>query len=148
MHVPVHEFFIHHTEGPSCHDVTHCSSTMRGIQNYHMDTRGWSDIGYSFLVGEDGNIYEGRGWTHVGSHTQNYNSKSFAASFMGSYMTSVPPTAALNAAKNLIACGISLGKIAPDYRLYGHRDAGTTDCPGDALYRVIQGWPHYSHVHP
>ena len=33
---------------------------MKGIQNYHMDSRGWSDIGYNFLVGEDGRIYEVR----------------------------------------------------------------------------------------
>lgn len=34
--------------------------------------RGWDDIGYSFLVGQDGNVYEGRGWHHVGAHTQGY----------------------------------------------------------------------------
>lgn len=36
----------------------------------------WADIGYNFLVGEDGNVYEGRGWTQVGAQTLNYNSKS------------------------------------------------------------------------
>lgn len=35
---------------------------------------GWLDIGYSFVVGEDGNAYEGRGWDKVGSHTLHYNS--------------------------------------------------------------------------
>jgi N-acetylmuramoyl-L-alanine amidase len=39
-----------------------------------MDNNGWSDIAYSFLVGEDGNIYEGRGFDIVGSHTSGYNS--------------------------------------------------------------------------
>ena len=24
-----------------------------------MDSRGWNDIGYNFLIGEDGRIYEG-----------------------------------------------------------------------------------------
>jgi N-acetylmuramoyl-L-alanine amidase len=37
---------------------------------------GWDDIGYNFLVGEDGNIYEGRGWTQTGAHCIGYNSKS------------------------------------------------------------------------
>jgi hypothetical protein len=37
---------------------------------------GWADIGYNFLVGEDGNIYTGRDWTNVGAHTVGYNSKS------------------------------------------------------------------------
>jgi hypothetical protein len=25
-----------------------------------MDSNGWADIGYNFIVGEDGNIYEGQ----------------------------------------------------------------------------------------
>lgn len=119
MHVPVHEFFIHHTESPSCSSQSECSARVRGIQNYHMDSRGWSDIGYSFLVGEDGNVYEGRGWTHVGAHTAGYNSKAFAASMIGSYMSHLPNSKALAAVKNLIACGVHLGKISANYRLYG-----------------------------
>jgi N-acetylmuramoyl-L-alanine amidase len=31
------------------------------------------DIGYNFLIGEDGNVYEGRGWDEVGDHTFGYN---------------------------------------------------------------------------
>ena len=37
---------------------------------------GWSDIGYNFVVGEDGNVYEGRGWNSVGAHTYGYNNRS------------------------------------------------------------------------
>jgi len=29
----------------------------------------WMDLGYSFLVGGDGKVYEGRGWNHQGAHT-------------------------------------------------------------------------------
>ena len=57
---------------------------------------GWSDIGYSFLVGGDGNVYEGRGWGREGAHTFGYNSVSYAASFMGDYTSTLPPTSALN----------------------------------------------------
>lgn len=35
---------------------------------------GWNDIGYSFVVGEDGNVYEARGWDSIGAHTKGYNS--------------------------------------------------------------------------
>ncbi|XP_078310961.1 peptidoglycan-recognition protein SC2-like isoform X2 [Crassostrea virginica] len=148
FHTPASLFFVHHTAGNECHDFNSCASTLRGIQNYHMDTRGWSDIGYSFLVGQDGNIYEGRGWHHVGAHTQGYNSRGFAASFMGNFMTHLPNAASLNAVKNLIACGIQKGFISHSYHLYGHRDVKTTECPGDRLYHEIQSWPHYSHTHP
>ena len=34
---------------------------------------GWPDIGYNYLVGEDGQAYEGRGWNKEGAHTYGYN---------------------------------------------------------------------------
>ena len=41
-----------------------------------MKDKGWNDIGYTFLVGEDGNVYEGRGWDIVGAHCPWYNFRS------------------------------------------------------------------------
>lgn len=55
-----HGLIGHHTAGSHCTDKESCIRVMKGIQNYHMDSRGWSDIGYNFLVGEDGRIYEVR----------------------------------------------------------------------------------------
>lgn len=146
--VPVPEFFVHHTDTKECFNVSACSGAVRGIQKYHMDYKGWYDIGYNFLVGEDGNVYEGRGWTHVGAQTKGYNYKSFGTSVIGNYMTKLPNEKALSALKGVIQCGLKLGKLSADYRLYGHRDAGKTDCPGDTLYKEIQTWPHYSHEPP
>ena len=40
FHTPASLFFVHHTAGNECHDFNSCASTLRGIQNYHMDTRG------------------------------------------------------------------------------------------------------------
>lgn len=40
FHTPASLFFIHHTAGHGCHDFDSCAHTLRGIQNYHMDTRG------------------------------------------------------------------------------------------------------------
>lgn len=46
------------------------------LKDFHMDVREWDDIAYSFLVGEDGLVYEGRGWDTVGSHAPWYNFRS------------------------------------------------------------------------
>ncbi|KAJ8317240.1 hypothetical protein KUTeg_005144 [Tegillarca granosa] len=145
-HLPVDLFFIHHTSEQSCTDPAHCIKIVQGIQNYHIEHNGWWDIGYSFLVGEDGNVYEGRGWKRVGAHTYGFNSRSLALSFIGNFENRVPNEKALNAAKALLQCGVQKGYLNPSYRLYGHRDALPTECPGTSLYNLINTWPHYSTI--
>ncbi|KAJ8317500.1 hypothetical protein KUTeg_005404, partial [Tegillarca granosa] len=145
-HLPVDLFFIHHTSEQSCTDPAHCIKIVQGIQNYHIEHNGWWDIGYSFLVGEDGNVYEGRGWKRVGAHTYGFNSRSLALSFIGNFENRVPNEKALNAAKALLECGIQKGYLNPSYRLYGHRDALPNECPGTSLYNLINTWPHYSTI--
>ncbi|CAN8031696.1 unnamed protein product [Ixodes persulcatus] len=135
--------FIHHTTGSGCDSKASCSRSIRGHQNYHMDKNGWSDIGYSFLVGGDGRVYEGRGWGTVGAHTRGYNSNGIAISFVGNFMTQKPNQAMLNAAQKLIACGIKMGKISSTHSLHGHRDANCTACPGDMLYNIIKKWARF-----
>ncbi|CAF1151191.1 unnamed protein product [Didymodactylos carnosus] len=57
-----------------------CIKTMKDLQDSQMDKRGWTDIGYNFLICNDNNdqqkIYRGRGWTYVGAHCVGYNFKS------------------------------------------------------------------------
>ncbi|GFY54473.1 peptidoglycan recognition protein 3 [Trichonephila inaurata madagascariensis] len=140
MALPVSHVFIHHTAGATCNNKDTCSKVARQIQNYHIDTRKWADIGYSFLVGGDGRMYEGRGWKGVGAHTYGYNSKAIGISFMGNF-EKVPPSAAmLNAARNLIDCGVQKKFISASRQIHGHRDAKCTACPGAALYNIIQKW--------
>lgn len=41
---------IHHSAGRVCNETKTCEQFMRIIQTDHMDNRGWSDIGYNFIV--------------------------------------------------------------------------------------------------
>jgi len=140
---PVGKVFIHHTDGGSCTSIRTCSARMRSIQDYHMDDpdRRYNDIGYSFLVGGDGNVYVGRGWRNVGAHTYGYN-EYYGIAFIGEFTNVLPNDDAIAAAKQLIACG-QPRNISPQYTLHGHRDAGCTTCPGDRLYNLIKRWRRY-----
>ncbi|KAK6185078.1 hypothetical protein SNE40_007396 [Patella caerulea] len=146
IRLPVRRVFIHHTVGSTCTSRESCSRVVRNTQNYHMNTRKYSDIGYSFLVGEDGRVYEGRGWNKQGAHTRGYNTRSIAIAFLGNFSNRQPNGAALTAAQDLIAYGVNNNKISPSYSLSGHRDANgaNTACPGQALYNVIKTWPRYT----
>ncbi|XP_030074941.1 peptidoglycan recognition protein 1 [Microcaecilia unicolor] len=134
--------FIHHTAGSSCNSLSTCCAQLKGIQNYHIGKK-WCDIAYNFLISADGSVYEGRGWSSVGTHTSGYNSKSIAISFIGDFMKYAPTNAALYAAKSLISCAVSRGFVSSAHTLKGHRNVNPTSCPGDLLYNAIKTWPSF-----
>lgn len=109
-----------------------------------MESNGWDDIGYNFLVGGDGAVYEGRGWNKEGAHTKGYNRQSICIAFIGLFNTLVPSERQLKAAEILIQMGVDDKKLASDYKLYGHRQLMATQSPGTALYNIIKTWTHWS----
>lgn len=108
-----------------------------------MDTFNWSQVGYNFLVGGDGRIYEGRGWNYMGDHTRNNNNNSIGITFLGTFRRQEPTQNSLEACQLLIAQGVRLKKLKPDYQLLGHRQITGTLMPGEELYRIIQTWNNW-----
>ncbi|XP_069499266.1 peptidoglycan recognition protein 1-like [Ambystoma mexicanum] len=143
MATPVPFVIIHHTEGAACTTRSACISQVRGIQRFHIDSRRWCDIGYSFLVGEDGNVYEGRGWNRVGAHAPSMNGRSIGVSVIGSFSGRNPSVAAQRAVQSLIRCGVSRVLVRSNYVLKGHRNVSPTSCPGNSFYNLIRTWPRF-----
>ncbi|GLV39464.1 Peptidoglycan recognition protein SB1 [Carabus blaptoides fortunei] len=136
---------IHHTAGNQCANENACATRLKNIQSDHMSgNKNYDDIGYNFLIDHNGNIYEGRGWGVSGAHAPGYNSKSVGISIIGNYQTSQVSDKAAQAAKDVIACGVSNGKIISNYKILGHRQTKATACPGDNLYQLIKTWSHWS----
>lgn len=46
-------------------------------------------------------------------------------------------------AKQLIEYGVESNFVDKNYILYGHRQVGATDCPGNNLFETIKTWPHW-----
>ncbi|KAK9871294.1 hypothetical protein WA026_011563 [Henosepilachna vigintioctopunctata] len=101
-----------------------------------MESRGWYDIGYNFLIGGDGLVFEGRGWKKQGAHTYRYNEESIAIGFIGDFNTLIPPDKQLETCKYLIQEGVRLGYIQNAYKLFGARKYKNFD--------AIRNWPHWS----
>ncbi|XP_059476471.1 peptidoglycan-recognition protein SB1-like [Neocloeon triangulifer] len=142
---PLAPYLIVHHGGFKKFCSTHdeCAKIVRYYQDFHMDDRGWDDIGYSYLIGEDGNIYEGRGWQRVGAHAPPYNNISIGVCFIGDFSDRLPNETALAALRSLIKCSISSNFLMNNYTMLGHRQAKATLCPGDALFKEISQWPHW-----
>ncbi|XP_053134939.1 peptidoglycan recognition protein 3-like [Hemicordylus capensis] len=136
---------IIHTAGTECNTRAECSRETRNVQDYHMATKGWCDIGYSFLIGEDGYVYEGRGWRSEGAHTYGYNDLSLGIAFIGTFTERSPNEAAWRALKCLLHFSVKIGYLDPDYLLVAHSDISNLISPGEPIRREIAKWPHYKH---
>ncbi|XP_037718247.1 peptidoglycan-recognition protein LC isoform X4 [Drosophila subpulchrella] len=145
QNLPVNRAVISHTAAEGCESREVCSARVNVVQSFHMDSWGWDHIGYNFLVGGDGRVYEGRGWEYVGAHTKGYNTGTIAISFIGTFTKQRPNERQLKACQLLLEEGVRLKKLTPKYRLYGHRQLSATESPGEELYKIIQTWPHWSH---
>lgn len=122
------EVIVHHSEGPT-------NQTVRSIQDFHMDPaprgRGWSDIGYNFLVDDAGRIYEGRGWLVVGAHATDHNTSGIGVCYLG---RNAPTAAAKRSIRAVYdeACRRAGRTLARR----GHGQVNATSCPGSNL----QAW--------
>lgn len=137
---PVFYFIIHESSSPTCYNQTSCSMEMRNIQNFHIHSHGLIDIAYNFCIGQDGNVYEGRGWDIQGGDMSGYNAHALNLCFIGSFESSIPNFKSFIAAQELIQCGISKGKVSTAYSLVAHRQISSYDsrCPGRALFNEVQ----------
>ncbi|XP_062536625.1 peptidoglycan-recognition protein LE [Armigeres subalbatus] len=144
LKTPVPYVVISHTATESADTQAGMVYMVRMIQCFHIESRRWNDIAYNFLVGNDGNAYEGRGWKRLGAHTLGYNSRAIGISFVGCYMNEVPADIALDACQALIQRGVEQGYIQPDYKLVAHCQCSATESPGRKLFEVLKTWPHWT----
>lgn len=121
-----------------------CSNFAVFIQTTDMDARKLPQIGYNFLVGGDGRVYEGRGWDYIGEHTLKYNYNSICIAFIGNFTRSKPTQKLLRAGQLLLAEGVRLKKLSPNYEIFGQRQLNATQSPGENLFKIIQTWPHFA----
>jgi hypothetical protein len=148
------KIIVHHTVSPNDQDGY---VAVRAIYYFHSVTRGWGDIGYNFLIDNQGRIFEGRyggetddGKIVVGGHALQYNYGSIGIALIGTYSEVEPPPATLDGLIDLaVAKGLRYdidpydeGPLAGtefEYGLLGHRDVlvGHTVCPGQAAWELL-----------
>ncbi|UJR37018.1 hypothetical protein I4U23_029725 [Adineta vaga] len=131
---------------PNCYDDAACVERVKWIQDLHQNDREWVDIGYHFLVGENGKVYEGRGWDRQGAHAPGWNNDAFGICIIGDFRTESPNQKALDAVKLWIDCGVQQGHVKNEYYIITHRQSqrpGYTECPGNGTIDAIKPWPRY-----
>ncbi len=148
----VTHLIVHHSAGSN--SSSDWAARVRSIWNYHVNSNGWSDIGYNYLIDPNGVIYEGRGNNILGAHFSGMNTGTMGICLIGNYDpatgNATPSNAMINSLEELLSwkeCDISADPLTSSYHnassqnlmhIAGHRDAGTgTVCPGDNVYNLL-----------
>lgn len=132
MSLPATAVYIHHSATPVTNNLY---ADMRHIERVGIQRFGY--ISYSYVIHpRDGEILEGAG-IRRGAHTAQRNSTSFGICWAGDYNVRAAKVQQIEATRWLIDHLIDRGRLLPNAKIYGHRDVGSTACPGDNLYKML-----------
>ena len=127
-YAPFRKIVVHHTASPN--GVKDPAATVRFGYELHVVGRGFTDIGYNFLISPDGQVFEGRrarkygkGELHtgedgagnaiIGGHTKGRNAGTCGIALIGNFMKTAPSGAAIQSLIHLAAWEAQRHKIDP-----------------------------------
>ena len=167
----VHAGFVHHTVNANDYSRDEVPGILRSIYAYHTKSRGWSDVGYNFLVDRFGRTWVGRAGGPSrpirGAHTLGFNHTSVGVAVIGNYESAAAVDRIVTAIVRLAAWKLDRYDRKPRGRtrvyshgsdkypkgwvrlkvIDGHRDTNDTACPGDRLYARLPEIRKRTHWH-
>ena len=118
--------------------ILHCSATPEGrdvstaeIKSWHVGERGWSDIGYHFVIELDGSLVAGRPLEVKGAHVKGRNSNSIGVCYVGGLDKKGEPKDTMNHGQErtfrslVVVLRATHGKLT----LHGHNEFSYKACP-------------------
>ena len=118
--------------------ILHCTATPEGrltsvkdIRSWHK-ARGFSDIGYHYIVHIDGSISKGRPEEKQGAHVKGHNKDSIGIAYVGGIdKNTFQPldTRTEKQKSSLHEIIMNLMKDYPDATLHGHNEFSSKACP-------------------
>ncbi len=117
-------------------DHDDCISYWNSTRDFHVNSNGWVDIGYSFFCCSHGYVIEGRGLFKTQAAQQGANTTHYSATLALGPNDPITDEQ-IEAVRELRAWLMEPeSSIAGD--VFGHRDFNSTSCPGDAAYELVQ----------
>ena len=104
------------------------------IRRWHVQERGWRDIGYHWVIDRDGAVAPGRRETAIGAHVESHNRCTLGICLLGGYGASADDlfakhftVAQTEAMKQLI---VEIKGRTAIRKVAGHNDYAAKACPG------------------
>lgn len=118
--------------------IIHCSGTRVGVKVTVEDIRGWhkkrgfKDIGYHYVIYQDGYIAIGRALVQAGAHCKGYNKKSIGICYIGGLDKNgkFADTRTDTQKEELIWLVAYLKRRYPGVTVHGHNEFSNKACPG------------------
>lgn len=118
--------------------IVHCSATAEGkdftvadIKKWHL-ARGFSDVGYHYVIYRDGTIHKGRDESKIGAHCTGHNAHSIGVCYMGGCASDgkTPKDTRTEKQKtSLLSLLRELKKKYPKASIHSHKDYTNKACP-------------------
>ena len=118
--------------------IVHCSATPEGkdftvadIKRWHLQ-RGFSDIGYHYVIYRDGSIHTGRDESIIGAHCTGHNTNSIGVCYIGgcaSNSKTPKDTRTPQQKQSLVKLLKELKTKYPQASIHNHRDFANKACP-------------------
>lgn len=118
--------------------IVHCSATPEG-KDYSVDTirqwhlqRGFSDIGYHYVIYRDGSIHIGRDESIIGAHCTGHNTNSIGVCYIGGCASdgkTPKDTRTLQQKESLLSLLKTLKIKYPNAKIYPHYKFAAKACP-------------------
>jgi N-acetyl-anhydromuramyl-L-alanine amidase AmpD len=121
------------------------TTTFEAVRKYHIEVRGFWDIGYHYFIDGKGVVYPGRPENYVGAHCKtpppSMNFMSLGICLAGDFTVETPSNEQLISLKNLLSRLMEKYKI-PVKNVLGHCEVplASTLCPGKNLLEWLESW--------
>lgn len=119
--------------------IVHCSATREGqhidvdtIRDWHVNGRGWSDIGYHYVIYLDGTVHPGRPIERAGAHTKGQNANSIGICYIGGVETDGKTPKDTRTPEQKVALDnllFVLTDIFAKATIHGHNEFAAKACP-------------------
>lgn len=138
---------VHHTSEIPGIDHLSDRELVAKIQRNHQQHQQWADIGYHYLIGRAGEVFEGRPLFAQGAHAGGDSNKhNIGVALIGDFDQQLPDTRQLAILERLLE-ELRQRYHIPRDQVFGHRDFKTTVCPGQALYHWLETWRQSAIAH-
>ena len=142
----INEIIVHCTATrPDWWQGKSTSEKVDEIRRWHVEDRGWRDIGYHYLIDRDGTVAKGRPVEQVGAHCKGHNTGTIGISLFGGHGSSERDKFSDNfTVEQNVALRELIANLSDTYgvkKVTGHNQYAAKACPGFDVPRWLARKP-------